>query len=115
MTLLVPEEYARRRKDEEHEAQKKRWLEQAANWAVTKLGDPVVEGDAPNSATFHDPEMLDDDDKPYGWQEYCKWDGCVELTSPDGDRLHVCDFDQFVARMEGLLKIARATMGAHWP
>jgi hypothetical protein len=53
-------------------------------------------------------------DRPDGWWEWnleyvwdrdqklqarCRADGCVDLTDFQGEQMHICDLDEFIARM----------------
>jgi hypothetical protein len=41
------------------------------------------------------------------YEAFVKWDGCIELTrlfngSDDDDTIHICDLDDFIARLQEL-------------
>lgn len=49
---------------------------------------------------------------------FVKWDGCLELTLvADGEvnRIHICDLDNFIARLEEIKKLAKQHFGPTWP
>lgn len=75
------------------------------------------------TATFEDPD---------GWYEaFVKWDGCIDLTryfntplsvergkdrnSDDECYIHICDLDDFIARLQKLRDAAQAAFGEPWP
>lgn len=68
---------------------------------------------------------LEVDDGEGWWSAFVKWDGCLEVTRyfnvPYGEgnednesTIHICDLDEFIARLEALRALARQHFG-DWP
>lgn len=66
--------------------------------------------------------------EPNGWYEACvRWDGCMEFkryfNTPFGgdsedpvmDRVHICDIDDLIKRLEALKVCAKEHFDEDWP
>ena len=63
---------------------------------------------------------IDDPEKCY--DAVVKWDGCIDLykrypneLEDDPDYVHICDLDDFIARLLELKRIALQHFGEDWP
>ena len=54
---------------------------------------------------------------PDGWRAHARFDGCVEIVADSVQciEIHVCELDDFIARLQALRAMAIGYFGEDWP